>query len=259
MAAGLPPIRKALLAEILRQLGIAQKTIDDLLRNATSADAARRYAAQRAEIARVMHDFQIAAGQAAENAADATWKAGLQNVLGAVDAEIALAPRIATAPLYAIRTFLTNKIADISRKAVTDINTALTQTILGVQPMDKTISAIQGILDGAPRGRAMTIAYTEVGRAYSVAQWETGVKQLQLLPGMMKSWQHSGKAHPRPGHVMAAQQPPIPFEQDFEIVDPRTGEVENLRFPRDPNASAFNTINCGCMMIVHPPADPFAS
>jgi hypothetical protein len=70
----------------------------------------------------------------------------------------------------------------------------------------------------------------------------------------------SGKLHPRPGHVLASKQPPIPFLQDFEIVDLRTGETENMRFPRDPNASAFNTINCGCMMVLHaPPASEIFS
>lgn len=250
---GLPPIRKQLLEEILQQLKIAQDTIAELLRNATSADATRRLTRQRAEIARVMHEFQHALSIAMDSAAEKVWEAGIENAVESIG-EIGLAPRIAQGPLLAIRTFLTNRIADLSRAAVGKINTALTQQILGVQSMADTLTQIERILDGAPRGRAMTIAYTEIGRAYSVAQWEAGLKQLQLLPGLKKSWLHSGKLHPRPGHVLAAKQEPIPFLQDFEIVDLRTGEIEKMRFPRDPNASAFNSVNCGCMMMLHPPS-----
>jgi len=251
-AQGLPPIRKELLQEILRQLAIALDTIQEQLRNTTSDDATRRLQRQRAEIARVMHDFQQTVAQAMEDAADKVWEAGIENAVESIG-EIGLAPRIAQGPLLAIRTFLTGRIADISRAAAGKINTALTQQILGVQSMSDTITQIQNILDSAPRGRAMTIAYTEIGRAYSVAQWEAGLKQLQLLPGLMKSWIHSGKLHPRPGHVLASKQPPIPFLQDFEIVDLRTGETEAMRFPRDPKASAFNSVNCGCMMVLHAP------
>jgi hypothetical protein len=256
---GLPPIRKQLLEEILRQLGIAQNTITDLLSNATSADATRRLQRQRAEIARAMHTFDQAAAQAMENAADDVWAAGIENAVESIG-HLGLAPRIAQGPLNAIRSFLTSRIADISRAAVGKINTALTQQILGVQSMADTITQIERILDGAPRARAMTVAYTEIGRAYSLSQWETGLQKLKLLPGLQKSWIHSGKLHPRPGHVLASKQPPIPFLTDFQIVDLRTGETENMRFPRDPNASAFNTINCGCMMVLHaPPASDIFS
>src|SRR5438445_2570012 len=250
---GLPPIRKQLLEEILRQLKIAQDAIAEQLRNATSADATRRLTRQRAEIARIMHEFDIALAQAMDGAADRVWDAGIENAVESIG-DIGLAPRIAQGPLLAIRTFLTNRITDSSQAAVGKINTALTQQILGVQSMADTITQIERILDGAPRARAMTIGYTEIGRAYSVAQWETGLKQLQVLPGLMKSWSHSGKLHPRPGHVLASKQAPIPFLQDFEIVDLRTGEVEKMRFPRDPNASAFNSVNCGCMMLLHAPS-----
>jgi hypothetical protein len=250
----LPSIRRALLLEILKQLKIAQDLIDEALQGVTSADAARRLNRQRAEISRVLAVFQNATDQAMRDAAGEVWTGGIE-IVGEQLGDVGLAPRISERMLLSIEQFMTHKIADITREAIKQINTALTQEILGVRSMADTISDIQDILGGAPRRRAMTIAYTEIGRAYSAAQYETMLAKLARRPGLRKRWVHSGKAHPRPGHVLCAQQTladPIPVAQPFDIVDLRTGETEQLRYPRDPNASAFNTINCGCMMVAVP-------
>jgi len=240
-AAPLPPIRRALIDELLRQLGIAREQIEESLRTATSADVARRLQRQRAEIDRVLGVFRGDATAAAIAGADQAWAAGVSQAS-------ASALRINTRALLAVRNMLTDRIKDVSQQAIRQINTALTQHLLGVRTLSQTISDIQAILDHAPRRRAMTIAYTEIGRAYNAAHYEALLEQARRIPGLKKRWIHSGKAHGRPGHIHAAQQEPIPVEEPFEIVDPKTGEVEQLRFPLDPNASAKNTINCGCMM-----------
>lgn len=251
----LPAIRRALLEEILRQLGIAQASIDTALKSATSADVARRLTAQRAEIARVMEIYRAAVAQAMVTSADKVWLGGIDSI--AAQTGVKLVGRIDPRALLATQHFMTRKIGEITQDTIQRINTALTQHLLGVRTMDQTLTEIQRLLGGAPRGRAMTIAYTEIGRVYSASQYETMLQQAKLLPGLKKSWIHSGKKHPRPGHVLCAEQTakePIPIEQPFEIVDLRTGEVEQLRYPRDPNASAYNTINCGCMMVAVPPS-----
>jgi hypothetical protein len=252
----LPAIRRALLLEILKQLKIARDLIDESLQGITSADAARRLARQRAEISRVLVVFQNAADQAMRDAAGEVWTGGIE-IVGEQLGDVGLAPRISERMLVSIEQFMTHKIADVTRAAIAQINTALTQQLLGVRSMADTISDIQDILGGAPRSRAMTIAYTEIGRVYSAAQYETMLAKFARRPGLRKSWIHSGKAHPRPGHVLCAQETkanPIPVDQPFELVDIRTGAVEYARYPRDPNLSAGESINCGCMMIAVPEA-----
>lgn len=250
----LPAIRRALIEEILRQLGLAQADIEDSLRTASTAEALRRLSAQRTEIARVMEVFRAAAAAASTSSTDAVWQGGIDSISEQLGE--ALAPRIDTRSLLAVRTFLTDKIADISRDAVARINAAMTQHLTGARSLSDVVTDIQNIL-GIERRRAMTIAYTEVGRAYSVSQYETMLDQAKKVPGLRKRWIHSGKSHPRPGHVLIAAETkknPIPVDQPFNIVDLRTGEIEQLQFPRDPNASAFNTVNCGCMMVAVPPS-----
>lgn len=251
----LPPIRRELIAEILRELKKAARKINQLLLEATSDESRRRLLALRAEVARVLEQFRQLATTAALSAADESWEAGLASVAAQVNG-VGLAARVNVRQLTATRYLLTHLIADIEAKALARINSAILQQVLGVNSLSETVDAIAKILD-VSRRRAMTIAYTEIGRAYSAAQYEAMLNQAKLIPGLKKRWIHSGKVHGRPGHVAAEDYEPIPVAQPFEIVDMRTGEVEQLRFPRDPVASGANTINCGCMMVavVPPPGD----
>lgn len=245
--APLPAIRRALIGEILRQLRDARQAIVDLLGRATSVDAAQRLLRQRTQIERLLREFGDQATAAASAAAGQAWDSGhaqAQAELG----QPGIAFRLNARSLLATRHMLTHRLADVSRQAIARIDTALMQSLLGVRPLSQAITEIQAILDGAPRRRAMTIAYTEIGRVYNAAHYETLLEQAKLIPGLKKAWLHSRKEHGRPGHIMASHQAPIAVAEPFEIVDVKTGEVEALRFPLDPQAGPGNTVNCGCMM-----------
>ena len=129
----------------------------------------------------------------------------------------------------------------------------------GDRPMWKAITDAEQVL-GWSREDAMVLMHLLVGRLYSSRQYETALSQLNVLPGMRKSWQFNGN-HPlhHPGHASyAAQNLRLRIEQPFVIVDPRTGEIARLLYPRDAAGGEEHSIGCGCMMIVHPPDDPFA-
>jgi hypothetical protein len=122
----------------------------------------------------------------------------------------------------------------------------------GDLPMADAITAVQSLLNWS-RDDAMTMMHASVGRLYSKRQYESAIEQSALLPGIRKSWQYGGSPH-HPGHLLiAGQGATIPLQEPFEIVDPRTGKVDKLRYPRDPEAGEEHSIHCGCMMIVHPP------
>lgn len=143
-----------------------------------------------------------------------------------------------------------------TRAAIEQINIALKQHLLGERDMSNTITVVQRIL-GISRDSATTIVHTEIGRAYSAAQYKKMLHDAKLLPSLKKQWLASGKKDARPGHVLCAEhtkKEPIPVAQPFALLDPHTGEVEKLRFPRDPEASASNTVNCTCMMVAVPPS-----
>ncbi len=251
--AGLSRLQRDTIREILRQLRAARSRILAAIVDAPNDAAWGRLAWQRAEITRAIRAFQQVATATTVEAARKAFEEGIASIerpfANAGVALPPLAPRIDHRVLLAMEDFLTDRISDISTAAVNKINTALAQHILGVDSMADTITNIQRILGGETRRRAMTIAYTEVGRAMASAQYQAMLAQARYVPGLKKRWRHSAKLHPRPSHVAAAHDEPIPVAEPFRIVSDKTGEVELLRFPRDPLASIGNTINCGCSMI----------
>lgn len=90
------------------------------------------------------------------------------------------------------------------------------------------------------RKRARTVARTEILTASSSAHYESFM-QSPAVEG--KTWKHSGakKNNPRPTHV-AMNGVTIPVDDYFKV-DGETG-----LFPRDPNFSAKNRVNCGCVL-----------
>lgn len=241
----LPAIRRDTLAEILRQLEVARRDILGRLALA-SIDSRPVLERQRIAIEQAIGRFASAIARTIHSGQGTAWAAGVDLVrtaLGSVATGVAVNDRA----LLAMKAFTTDRIKDIGIQTVDRINAVLAQVVIGTKPMSQGITEIQAIL-GSTRKRAMSIAYTNVGAAYSEATYAKMLQDEAAGVKLAKRWLKSGKAHPRPGHVHAHNQIRR-VSEPFEIVDPRTGEMEKLRFPRDPQASIGNTINCGCVMV----------
>ncbi len=245
----LPSIQRGVVAAVIRQLEIAQGRVVAALAGA-SEGARAQLEWQRDEIARALAAFHKSVTELGLDGARRAWISGVASIERPTTAAGAplLAPRIDGRTLVAMEEFLTDRIKDVSQEALAKINETLAQHIIGTKPLSEAITDVQRILGGDSRRRAMTIVFTEVGRVHAAAQYESLLEQAKRIPGLQKRWKKSGKKHPRAGHVLADSQT-VPVADPFQIVDLKTGEVESLRFPRDPKASAANTINCGCMMV----------
>lgn len=248
--ARLPQIRADTVREILRLLTEAEADIVARLKKATPASTVKLRQQQK-EIRAAIERFAAAADRGLQGALGTSWTAGVDLLVKPIErAGAALGPllRVDDRALRAMREFTTNRIKDVSLSTINRINSALGGVVLGTSPMSDAISTIQRVLGKATRQRAMNIAYTNVGMAYSQASFEAMQSAENLGIPMAKRWMKSGKLHPRPGHVAAHNQI-VRVSQPFLIGDPKTGAIEELRFPRDPDASIGNTINCGCMMV----------
>ncbi|URX63262.1 hypothetical protein KR767_04115 [Luteibacter anthropi] len=240
----LPRIQKDTLAELVKQLEIAEQAILDALRSSTSVSAQLRLRRMRDEVERALEDFRQAVTSSTTAGAQQAWEAGIRTIAAPFDAAgvSILGPSIDRGALMATQRFLTNRISDISLRAVNQLNGALIQNIVGATPLSDTVTLVQRILGGAPRSRAMTVAYTEIGRAHSVSQNESLQQAGDIVPNLHKRWLKSGKLHPRASHVHA-------HNQIRRYDEPYVVGGESLMFPRDPDASAENSINCGCHSI----------
>lgn len=96
--------------------------------------------------------------------------------------------------------------------------------------------------------RAEAITRTELGRLQSIASDGALGEAKRLVPDLLKQWAHSGAIDFRVTHKLA-DGATREVDDDFEIA-PKPGlPKERLRYPRDPRASAANTVNCGCLVL----------
>lgn len=134
---------------------------------------------------------------------------------------------------------MTDRISNIGVTVANRINSELGLAAIGAQTPSQAAGKIAGILETGGRTRALTIVRTELGRAFSVAGQARFEQAAEVLPGLKKQWRRSGKLHSRPDHDIADG-------QTQAVMDPFLVGGERLMFPRDPAASAKQTINCGC-------------
>ncbi|PAE66201.1 hypothetical protein F9B13_08095 [Bacillus subtilis] len=92
------------------------------------------------------------------------------------------------------------------------------------------------------RDRARTTAITEVLAASSAAQHESYAQSPAVKK---KKWRHSGekKNNPRENHI-DLDGTVIGLDEEFQI----PGSSESCMFPRDPNLSAGERVNCHCVL-----------
>jgi len=211
--------------------------------------------ALRKQVELYLSEFAAAAGQNLGQAAeiahdvgqamvDAPLAAGPDKAGHGVELQVFL-PRLDRRQLIATQHFMTSKLSDVSAAAARRINTELGLVVTGLSTPSQAATAVQAALDGAPRRRALTIARTELGRVFSSAtQGRMEQAQRKGVLGLKKKWRRSGKLHSRHSHDLA----------DGQVVDvdkPFVVGGEELMFPRDPKASAANTVNCGCVHLPH--------
>jgi hypothetical protein len=243
----LPRIQAATVREVLRTLRDARARVTAQIAEAGSLERRERLEQLRAEIDRVMAGFAREAGATMAAGATTAWRAGIElttaplAAAGADSIATTITPRINPRVLTAMRSFLTDRIADVSRKSVDRVNRVLGRVLVGELATSDAITEVQRILGGAARQRAATITYTELGRAYAIAA-QAAMEQTSRRIPMRKRWLRSGKLHPRPEHVRAHNQI-VHVDEPFDVGG------EKLMHPRDPAGSPENTINCGCISV----------
>lgn len=162
--------------------------------------------------------------------------------------------------LQVLSRFGAELVTNVSDEVINDISTKLQLGIAGDKTPWEVMQDIGPTLvdaDGNPAPgvwgdvitRAEAIYRTESNRVFSVAQEQRLGQWNKQRPGLKKTWKHGGSAvkQPRPAHVRAGRDyspggnpGPIPVSKSFIVGG------EEMRYPRDPAASAKNTVFCHC-------------
>jgi uncharacterized protein with gpF-like domain len=147
-------------------------------------------------------------------------------------------------------------ISGLTKDAAGKLNAAIQRAFLGGQSLTDIIGQVGRAVSGekftglfGPIGdRAEMIALNEILRVHSIAGQARLEDLQQQIPGAKKQWMHIMAARvPRFSHMMASG-------QIREVDEPFTVDGEDLMYPRDPNGSPENTINCHCVLV--PYMDP---
>lgn len=142
-------------------------------------------------------------------------------------------------------------VGGLTKEAQVKLNGVLRRAAIGGQSMTDIIKQV-GVSLGNEAGpslfsgitaRAVAITRTEVGRMTSVATDARLQSWAQRVPDMQQEWRHSPQDHPRLGHLAMNGQTVRVGEK---FVTP--GGVE-LRYPRDPDAPASETVSCACLVL----------
>lgn len=141
-------------------------------------------------------------------------------------------------------------ISGLTKDAAAKLNAAIQRAFLGGQSVSDVIAQVGRSISGdkftglfGPIGdRAETVALNEILRVHSIAG-QARLEDLQAsVPSVKKQWIHIMAARvPRLAHIHASG-------QVRDVSEPFLVGGEELMYPRDPNGSPENTINCHCLL-----------
>lgn len=212
----------------------------------------------RRQITDIMAQFQTRYGAAFAQMQAQAYQIGIDTVDSPLKVSgITLTPaRLSQQIVAVLQGFSADLIKNISAQALTSINATLTQSLLGLQsPFDaqKRITQIVGASDSLRdltgiSARAESIFRTEIGRISSIATQARQEQVAREVPDMMKAWVATGDHRTRSGHLAAHGQT-VKIDEPFHVA-PLIGQPkEEIMYPRDPRASAGNSINCRCRSV----------
>jgi hypothetical protein len=241
---------------ILADLDAARQSVTGILVDAGSYDALRRQQLLDA-IASVMDRFHEQYMSVLAPVQSAIWDAG--GALGAqplVSAGLMFhVPQLSRRLLEAAATDHFAAIAAVMDAAPAELVQAFRFATLRGQSVYEAAQSVAGALTGPSTfgsiaGRAEAITRTELGRLQATAT-QAGLEESQrFVPDLQKQWRHSGNRGPyrRLGHIEANDQ--VRDVNDRFRVRPAPGlPYEELMYPRDPAASARNSVLCGCLTV----------
>lgn len=250
--------RAALLAttrdEVIRMLEEAQAEIKALLADMPTEFEMYRLPQLQKQIAQTLEIFASHSADVLSQGATQAWVGGQALATAPLEAaglSIATSlPPLDTRMLMAMSNFMTDRIQDVGRQAISKINSQLGQVLIGAQSPGQAVSSITSILAEESRERAITITRTELGRVHAVAAQQRMEQAAKHVPGLGKQWRRSGKIHSRDNHdAIDGQVQPV--AKPFALVAKKDGLPLLMMHPHDPAAPAGEVINCGCVAIPH--------
>lgn len=137
-----------------------------------------------------------------------------------------------------------NRLSGVPNDVYERIKGALEDGLTKGDPLRDIAKAVRTEFNDISDARAKVIASTETAAAYGVgrdvAMREAGIQ--------WKRWLTSGNDNVRAAHS-AMNGATVGIEELFTVINPKSGEVDNVKHPADPNGAPWNVINCHCVEV----------
>jgi SPP1 gp7 family putative phage head morphogenesis protein len=140
-----------------------------------------------------------------------------------------------------------NKLSNVPQDVFDRIKGRIEAGINGGDSNKTIADAVRAEFNDIGEGRAKVIANTETAAAYG-----TGRHEAMTAAGVAwKRWLTSGNANVRPAHqdmngiIVAIDEP-------FVVIEPKTGESDEVQHPAESDGEPWNVINCHCVEIASP-------
>lgn len=137
-----------------------------------------------------------------------------------------------------------NKMAGVADEVFNQVKGSLEQGLNDGDTMNQLAQRVRGEFTNMSRVRALRVAMTETSAAYGTSR-QAAMKAAGVEK---KRWLTSGNSNVRAAH-MAMNGAIVGLDENFTVIDPRTGEVDEVKHPGDPDGLPWNVINCHCVSV----------
>jgi uncharacterized protein with gpF-like domain len=141
-----------------------------------------------------------------------------------------------------VNIYATRKVKQVDDTTIARIKEIIARNMEQDMSNSEIADEIERIDDIASASRAMTIARTET-HSVAVMAMDTTIRTSVIGDSLqLKGWIPFVDERTREEHAVMGLDLPIPIDEDFIVGD------EPMSFPGDPKGSAWNVINCRCVV-----------
>jgi HK97 family phage portal protein len=137
-----------------------------------------------------------------------------------------------------------NKLSGVPDDVYGRINSTIQDGLNDGDSLKQIANAVRGEFNEIGDKRARTIAATETAAAYGAGRHLA----MEAAGVQWKQWLTSNNANVRSAHKLM-NGVTLALDQKFIVLNPKTGETDEVEHPADPSGAPWNVINCHCVEI----------
>lgn len=137
-----------------------------------------------------------------------------------------------------------NRLSNVPDDVFARIKDALEEGLNEGDSIKALSDRVRAEFNGIGKEQGLRIAMTETAAAYGTARQEA----MEQAGIQSKEWLTSGNANVRAAHELM-NGTKVGIAENFTVIDPRSGESDQVKHPGDPTGKPWNVINCHCIAL----------